>query len=288
MSTQITTAFVQQFSANVQMLSQQKGSLLRRAVREESVTGEKAFFDQVGSAVAQKKTSRHGDTPLAETPHSRRMVTMDHWEYADLIDDADKVAMLIDPTSSYANAAAYAVGRAMDDAILTALDGDAKTGKSGSTTTSLPAGQKVAVGSPASGLTIAKLVSAKKVLDQNNVDPSIKRYIAVHPEQIEDLLNDSTVTSADFNTVKALVQGEINTFMGFEFITSTRLNTNASSQRQVLAWAEDGLTLAVGKDLMTQITQRADKSYSTQVYVCAQFGATRMEEEKVVQILCSE
>ena len=201
MSTQITTAFVQQFSANVQMLSQQKGSLLRRAVREESVTGEKAFFDQVGSAVAQKKTSRHGDTPLAETPHSRRMVTMDHWEYADLIDDADKVAMLIDPTSSYANAAAYAVGRAMDDAILTALDGDAKTGKSGSTTTSLPAGQKVAVGSPATGLTIAKLVSAKKVLDQNNVDPSIKRYIAVHPEQIEDLLNDSTVTSADFNTV---------------------------------------------------------------------------------------
>ena len=288
MSTQITTAFVQQFSANVQMLSQQKGSLLRRAVREESVTGEKAFFDQVGSAVAQKKTSRHGDTPLAETPHSRRMVTLDHWEYADLIDDADKVAMLIDPTSSYANAAAYAVGRAMDDAILTALDGDAKTGKSGSTTTSLPAGQKVAVGSPATGLTIAKLVSAKKVLDQNNVDPSIKRYIAVHPEQIEDLLNDSTVTSADFNTVKALVQGEINTFMGFEFITSTRLNTNASSQRQVLAWAEDGLTLAVGKDLMTQITQRADKSYSTQVYVCAQFGATRMEEEKVVQILCSE
>ena len=89
----------------------------------------------------------------------------------------------------------------MDDAIITALDGDAKTGKSGSTTTSLPAGQKVAVGSPASGLTIAKLVSAKKVLDQNNVDPSIKRYIAVHPEQIEDLLNDSTVTSADFNTV---------------------------------------------------------------------------------------
>ena len=213
---------------------------------------------------------------------------MDHWEYADLIDDSDKVAMLIDPTRSYANAAAYAVGRAMDDAIITALDGDAKTGKSGSTTTSLPAGQKVAVGSPASGLTIAKLVSAKKVLDQNNVDPSIKRYIAVHPEQIEDLLNDSTVTSADFNTVKALVQGEINTFMGFEFITSTRLNTNASSQRQVLAWAEDGLTLAVGKDLMTQITQRADKSYSTQVYVCAQFGATRMEEEKVVQILCSE
>lgn len=52
MSTQITTAFVNQFSANVQMLSQQMGSLLRSAVDEESVTGEKAFFDQVGSVAA--------------------------------------------------------------------------------------------------------------------------------------------------------------------------------------------------------------------------------------------
>ena len=87
---------------------------------------------------------------------------------------------------------------------------------------------------------------------------------------------------------KALVQGEINTFLGFEFITSNRVLTNSSDQRRVIAWAEDGITLGVGKDLMTQITERADKSYSTQVYVCAQFGAVRMEEEKVVQILCSE
>ena len=136
-----------------------------------------------------------------ETPHSRRMLTMDHWEYADLIDDADKVAMLIDPTSSYANAAAYAVGRAMDDAILDAMDGNASTGKAGATSTALPSGQKVAVGSPVAGLTIAKLVEAKKILDQNSVDPSIKRYIVVHPEQVEDLLNSTTVTSADFNTV---------------------------------------------------------------------------------------
>lgn len=204
MSTQITTAFSQQFSNNVMLLSQQKGSLLRRAVSEEGVVGEKAFFDQIGSAVAQKRTSRHQDTPLSDTPHSRRMVTMDHWEYADLIDDPDKVQMLIDPTSSYANAAAYAIGRAMDDAIISAALDSASTGKSGSTSTALPAGQKVAVGSPAAGLTVAKLVSAKKILDTANVDPSIKRYIAVHPEQVEDLLNTTTVTSSDYNTVNTL------------------------------------------------------------------------------------
>ena len=95
----------------------------------------------------------------------------------------------------------YAIGRAMDDSIIAAALDSASTGKAGATSTALLAGQKVAVGSPATGLTIAKLVSAKKILDQNNVDPSIKRFIAVHPEQVEDLLNSTTVTSSDFNTV---------------------------------------------------------------------------------------
>ncbi len=212
----------------------------------------------------------------------------DQWRYADLIDDADKVRMLIDPTSSYANAAAYAIGRAMDDAIITAALGTAYTGKSGSTSVSVGAAQQVGVGSPAAGLTVAKLVEAKKKLDAGDVDPSIKRYIAVSPEQIEDLLNTTTVTSADFNTVRALVSGSISSFMGFEFITSNRLEVDGSDYRKVFAWAEDGIKLAVGKDLVTRIEERADKNFSTQVFVQANFGATRMEESKVIQILCSE
>jgi len=287
MSTQITTAFVQQFSSNVQLLSQQRGSLLRNAVSEEAVTGEKAFFDQVGSVAAIKRTSRHGDTPLIETPHSRRMVTMDTYEWADLIDDADKVRMLIDPTSTYAQAAAAAMGRAMDDAIIDAALGVAKTGKSGSTSTSFDSNNQIAAGG--TDMSLAKLIEAKKILDLNSVDPSIPRYIAVSPAQIEALLNSTTVTSADFNTVKALVQGEINTFMGFNFIVSNRLALDSGTNvRSCFAWAMDGIKLAVGKDVMARVEERPDKSYSTQVYYCATFGATRMEEAKVVQIDCDE
>ena len=285
MSTQITTAFSQQFSANVQLLSQQTGSILRGGVEEESVTGEKAFFDQVGAAAAVKRTSRHGDTPMVETPHSRRMVTMDAYEWADLIDDADKVRMLIDPTSTYARAAAAAMGRAMDDAIIEAATGTSKTCKSGGTSTTLPSGQQIAGGS--ADLTLAKLIQAKKILDSNSVDPSITRHIAVSPDQIEALLNTTTVTSSDFNTVKALVQGEINTFLGFQFHVSNRL-AKSGNDRTCFAWAQDGIKLAVGKDVTSRIDERADKSYSTQVYYCASFGATRMEEEKVVQIICDE
>ena len=285
MSTQITDAFVNQFSSNVSMLSQQMGSLLRGSVDTESVTGEKAFFDQIGESAAIARTSRHGDTPLVETPHSRRMVTLTTYEWADLIDDSDKVRMLIDPTSSYARAAAAAMGRAMDDTIITALGGAAKTGKEGTTSTAFPSGQKIAHGS--AGLTVAKLVSAKKLLDAQSVDPSIPRYIVVSPEQIEDLLNTTSVTSSDFNTVKALVQGDVDTFVGFKFITSNRLNDDGTS-RLCYAWAQDGCKLAVGKDVMARIDERSDKSYSTQVFYCATFGSTRMEEDKVVEIACNE
>jgi hypothetical protein len=283
MSTQITTAFSQQFSTNVQLLSQQMGSILRAAVSEESVTGEKAFFDNVGSSAAVKRTSRHQDTPLVETPHDRRMVTLETYEWADLIDEADKVQMLIDPTSTYARAAAAAMGRAMDDSIIAAATGSALTGKTGGTSTALT--QTIANGS--ADMTVAKLIEAKKKLDDGSVDPSIPRHIVVGPDQIEALLGTTSVTSSDFNTVKALVQGEIDTFMGFKFHTSTRLSKSGNI-RKCFAYAEDGLKLAVGKDVMSEIERRADKSYSTQVFYCASFGATRMEEAKVVSIDCDE
>ena len=285
MSNQITTAFVQQFSANITTLSQQQGSILRGAVRQESVTGEKAFFDQGGSTAAGKRTSRHGDTPLVETPHSRRMVTMDSYEWSDLIDDADKVAMLADPTNVYAQSASFAIGRAMDDAIIEAATGTAKTGKSGGTSTTLPSGQQIAAGS--ADLTIAKLIQTRKIFSQNSVDPSIPLHIVVGPEQIESLLNTTQVTSSDFNTVRALVSGQVDTFMGMQFHISNRL-AKSGNNRTCFAFASDGITMAVGKDVMARIDERADKSYSTQVYYCATFGATRMEEEKVVQILCDE
>lgn len=286
MSNQITTAFVQQYSNNVQMLSQQKGSLLRSAVDVETVVGKNAFFDQVGSALAVKRTTRHADTPQMDTPHARRRVSLVDYEYADLIDNQDKIRTLIDPTSSYASAAAFALGRAQDDEIIAALSGTAFTGETGSTSTALPSSQKITESGTA-GLTIAKLRSAKEILDAASVDPSIARYIAVSPKQITDLLGTTEVTSSDFNSVKALANGEVNSFLGFNFIVSNRL-TSASSKRLCLVWAMDGCKMAIGQDLMTRIDERSDKGYAHQVYVCQSLGATRMEESKVVTIQAHE
>jgi hypothetical protein len=294
MSNQITTAFVQQYSSNVQMLSQQMGSYLRGAVDVESVVGKNAFFDQVGKTTAQLRTSRHADTPQLDTPHSRRRVSLADYEWADLIDNADKVRLLIDPTSSYAKAAAAAMGRAMDDVVIAALGGTAFSGETGSTSVTLPDAQRPFRASQgndaAGGLSIAKLLDAKKILDLADVDPSIQRYFVCGPTQISNLLGTTQITSTDFNTVKALAQGQLDSFLGFKFIVSNRLKFDATNtdDRLCYAFTQDAIKLAVGQDVLARIDERADKSYSTQVYYAMSIGATRMEEEKVVEIACDE
>lgn len=309
MSTQITTAFVKQYGANVQHLAQQKGSRLRMAVRSETQVGKSAFWDQIGVATAQKKFSRHADTPQIDTPHARRRTTLADYEYADLIDNEDKIRTLIDPKNDYVMAAVWALGRAMDDEIILAADGNSYAGEEGGTTIALPNSQKIASVAAAAGtdMNVQALRRAKKVLDGNDVDPSMERYCALQSSQLENLLSETEVTSADFNTVRALVMGELDTFLGFKFLRLERLQLrsgalafdttagtvgagggDADGYRRALCWAKDGILLALGKDISARIDERPDKSYATQVYASMGIGAIRMEEEKVVQVLCNE
>ena len=293
MSFNITTHFVQQYTTNVQLLLQQKGSKLRNTVTVGSYTGKAAkAIEQVGPVTAQKRTIRHGDTPLISTPADARWVFPVDYEWADLIDDQDKLRMLIDPTSSYSQNGAYALGRAMDDEIISAFFADAKTGENGSTTTSFGANQDVVVATGstgATGLNISKLREAKKILMANEVDiDNDPLFCIITAQQHDDLLNEAQAISLDYNTRPVLVDGKITAFMGFNFIHTERLPVNSSSQRRVPAFAKSGMHLGLFNDINTMISERADKGYATQVYVKGTFGATRTEEGKVVEIVCAE
>lgn len=308
MSQEITENFSQQYASNVFHLSQQKGSRLRSAVRNESQKGKSAYYDRIGSVTAVRKTGRHSSTPQLDTPHSRRMVTLEDYEWADLVDDQDKIRMLHDPTSEYAIAAMWAMGRAMDDVIIEALGGTAYSGEAGGTSVVLPSANKLAAhsGSALSDLNVKTLRAAKRYLDAAEVDPSISRFFVCTAKQIESLLGQTEVTSADYNTVKALVQGEVDTYMGFKFISLERLVTQTAALsgststgavgsgsslvgcRLCYAFAMDGALLSIGEDMVGSIDKRPDKSLATQVYAKMSIGGTRMEENKVVQVLCTE
>ncbi len=287
MSTQITTGFIYGWAQGITLLAQQKMTRFRGSVRVETgLTGDRTFYDQLGSVTAQKRTTRHGDTPLTDTPQSRRMVTPSTFEHADLIDNPDKLRILNDPTNDYTRVFAAAFGRAMDDEIIASALGTASTGQIGGTSTSHPAGDfQIAHGSV--GLTLGKLITANKVLRENENDPQDGFFLACSAEQIEDVLNDSTITSADYNSVRLLMTGDIDTFMGFKWIQTERLAATGSARR-CLAWAKNSLLLGIGLEPRGRISERPDKSYSTQIYYEMDIGATRMDETGVIEILCSE
>jgi len=286
MSQEITTAMVEQYKANIDMLSQQKGSRLRNAVRNETVVGENAFFDQIAATTAQLKTTRHMDTPQTDTPHARRRVSLADYVWADFVDKEDLVRTLIDPTSPYAVNAVNAFGRAMDDVIIAAALGTAYTGKAGGTATIMLPAQQIAEGN--TGLTVAKLIQAKGLFWSNDVEEDEELFLCCRGKQLEDLLATTQVTSSDYNTVKALVKGEVDQYMGFTFIRSQRISTDANDIALCFAWARSGIALGLGADIHTRISERADKNYLTQVWCGMTIGATRMEEVKVVEIGCDE
>lgn len=277
MSTQITTSMVEQYKSNFIVLSQQKGSKYRGTVRMETLTGKAHFFERIGSVEMVDATSRHDDTPQVDTPHTRRKVTPVTSRYADLIDKADIRRVLIDPQGAYTTVGMMAAGRRMDRHILAAAIGNSYGGEAGATTIALPTAQKVAAAS--AGLTIAKLIDAKEILGEGDVDEEAGLTIAVRPDGITDLLGTTQVTSADYNTVKALVKGDIDTFMGFKFIKS-----NLVPSGKAIVWQKNAIGIAINAEPFVRITERADKNYSWQVFIEMDMGATRVEEAGVVEI----
>jgi hypothetical protein len=313
MSIEITTAMVNMFSANVMHLSQQKGSRLGNLVRNEMQNAEKSFWDRIGLGTAQKKVGRHVDVNYSNTPHSRRACFIEDYYFADLVDKEDKLRTIQSPENEYAIAARNALGRSMDDIIITAALGTAYTGKDGTVAVVLPDSQKLAAHDGATstgvGLNTLTLRRTKKKFNANEVDEMEDLYICVTSEELDSMLGETEATSADYNSVKALVDGKIDTFMGFKFIKSERLprlsanvsynvasgayNTGggtitASKSRRCFAWAKSGILFAKAQDIVGKIEPIPTKHYAHQVYASMCFGAVRMEEVRVVEVVTSE
>jgi len=322
MSTQVTTAFVKQFDANVQLLVQQMGSRLRNAVTlEGGKIGEEVFMDRISATSAQKVTSRHADSPLISTPHDRRRVTPVDYDWGDMIDNPDKLRLLIDPASAYSVNAAMAMGRAIDEEVIGAIVGTASgsentSGSAASTDISLDSSQQVdantntyAVDSESgyTNLTVGKLIHARKILgageaDDYDVNGNSNLFLVLNANQLAQLLTSTKVNSADYNQVRALVAGDLNQYMGFNIIRTEKIPTTAGTEsysgttacpqensanvEYCLAFHRRGVGLCIWEDIVARISERPDKRFSQYIYYRMTVGATRLEEERVVQLSC--
>lgn len=290
MSSLVTNAMVQQFGANFHILGQQMVSRLESLVRvERGIVGQSKTVERMGATEAYDIVSRHGDTQYVNTPHSRRWIDLGDKGWADLVDELDKIKMLADPTSPYARMGVAALNRKKDAVIYAATRGTARTG---SGTQVLPSAQKIAASS--SGLTLAKLLAAKEILDANEVDAEdtgmssdgqtmSQRIIVTNTAGISDLLNTTEVKSADYNTVQALAQGKMNDFLGFRFVRYERLAASGTTKYSV-AFGRNSVCLGVGADIVSSIDVLPGKNMSVQVYARMSLGAVRVEDEGVVEI----
>lgn len=295
MADNIASVYAVQYGTNISLLLQQKGSKLRGAVQTGSYKGKQSeVVTQYGATSARAVSTRYQPIVPVNTPNNRRWVFPEDYDWADLIDNFDKLRLLADPQSAYSQNGLYAMGRAIDDVIISGIFGANKTGEAGGTTTNFDtANQQVAVNYAAAGnvgLTVDKLREARRILMENEVDLDAEpAYCAISAEQHDDLLGQLQVTNADFNTDAPVLQdGKVTRFLGINFIHTERLPTS-SGFRRCPVWVPSGVHLGMWNDITSNVTQRRDlSSHPFQVYLMGTFGATRTEEKKVVDILCAE
>ena len=292
--TNIPDHYTTQFDSNWKHLVQQKNSKLKEYVTIDSIEGKEKSYNQIDATSMTQITDRSRDTRITDQAMAKRWIRPQQYDCAKLVDEWDEQLLgeVVLPTSPIIQSHAQAYARTCDTIIIGALGGTAYTGTTGTTATVLPAGQKVAVnyvesGTAAnSGLTIAKLRAAKFLFDSNEIDEEEERIMVVSAKQLQDLLRTIEVTSQDYNSVRALVDGALNTFMGFKFRRS-QLLTKVSTVRSCYAYVKSGVILAE-RGLKTHMDVRTDLSHSLQIRSVASLAAVRMEEKKVVEIACDE
>lgn len=286
MADTIPQHYTTEFSTNwIHRVQQTKGRL-DAFVEGESFTGERKRYDRIGAQTSRKRTERKGPTNLSDPTLDFRWAYRQSFDLGNLLDkdDAQNLGQLVLPTSDYVKSHTAAYHRDKDDVAHQAALADVMTGELGATPVALPSGQKIANGS--TGLTLAKLLAANEILEDADLEDEMPRVICITAKQITDLLNTTEVKNVDYNSVKALAAGAIDTFMGFKFIKIKRL-PKASTIRSCVCWVK-GAIKRIDGSMMSDISIRKDLSMSTQIYSAWNLGAVRVYDEGVVQIDCVE
>lgn len=311
--------YVNAFNSNVWHLAQQKGSRLAGLVRVEMQKAEKAYWDYYDLAdEPTERISKYADVVPTETSRGRRQTVFTNYEKAEFFDHLDELKMIHDPKSPISEAFQNSFGRKMDKIIIAGALNTAYAGKAGATPVTLPSSQKLVAfdGTTTTGvgLNVKTLRAIKKKFNQNEVEGEI--VMLVTADDIDSLLAEQSVTSEDFNTVKALVAGAVDQFMGIRFVRTELLplltadigegaignvtynaangaygsgagTVTAANGHRCIAFVKQGLILVKAEDMTSKISDRNDKGDVIQLYAKMSLDATRLEEKCVMEVITS-
>jgi hypothetical protein len=290
--------FTAQYATNLELLLQQKGSLLRPFVSEGYHVGKMASpINQIAPIQAKSPAGRFAPKQRTDSQFVRRWVFPIEKEIDQLIDGFDELQTIVDPKSGYTTNAAYAIGRSYDDEILAAATRAAFTGVDAGGLVSesfSTANFQIVVNFNAganTGLTIDKMIETKRILRHYHNDVDMEELVMVIGSQQEaDLLRQVEVVSTEFNDRPVLTDGRIKKFLGFNIVVMERVpQTTVGSVRGCLAWVKSGMYLGVWQDMVNRISiANWLSSEPWDLYTKAMFGGTRTQPGKVIQVLCAD
>lgn len=289
--------FTAQYSSNIEMLLQQMESRLRGKVSEKGgLVGKMANpVTQYGSVTMKAPKGRFSPLDHQQPNSIRPWLFPQPGELPQLIDSFDELQTIVDPKSAYTQAAAAATGRFWDDGVIASAFASRQIGtdigslSSDSFSTTNFQVASTFGSSSASGLTVAKLIEAQRILrhyhNDLRADPPA---IVIGSQQASDLLNQVQFVSTEFNERPVLKEGEVSRFMGFDIVISERLSVSANV-RNTITFVKSGLMLGMWKDMQNRIDIRYDLSGTPwQLLTSTMYGSVRMQAGKVVSILCSD
>lgn len=279
---------VKQFKDDIIQAVQQTNSRLDGTVRrKEAVKAEEFFFHKLGSFNLLEKSGRNSTTPFLDPVHTRRKLVTSAFHGALFIDDFDTDRSIISGLDSdYMQGLVKAAKRKKDDLIIAAATGLAYEGKDGTTSVALPSSQQIASGS--TGLSSTKLLNALEIIRAADVDPEEKIYCVISASQANDLMQDEKFINRDYSMGAVLDKGQIMSWGGINFIHSERLELNGSSERKVLLYTENALGFGMARDITMKVGENPERSFTKTLYLKLDVGATRIEDEKIVEIACTE
>ena len=277
MAQNVTTAFVTLFESEVKQAYQSE-ALLRGTMRSRTgVQGNTVKFPKIGKGVATPRINQTDVTPLNVT-YSQVTANMSDFIAAEYSDIFHQTHINFDERRELVQVVSKAIARRMDQICIDALDA-----------ASSPSTVATSIGGAASNMNIEKLRAAAKAMNENNV-PAEGRYLLMHASQLDALLGETEITSSDFATVKALVRGEVSSFMGFEILTMgdrDEVGIPKPSTLTCFAWHRYSMCDAESMAQKSEVNYIPEK---TSFLVSSMFsaGAVAIDDEGIVKISCTE
>jgi hypothetical protein len=304
-----TEAFYNSYTTGYEAVLQQRKPMYQGLLREERIEGENESYDFLGTIELDEKTTRFEDIPIEDMTHNRRWITPKWYRKGIFVDKEDDIALHTDPTSDYVQALAKGEIRKENSVITDAFFANVSGGKTPGTDTYVlsntayatggvgrtivhDAQNNFTAGGVSSGLTIEKLVLAKRALQELENDPDDMFYIAVAPKQMSDLLLQAETQSIDTNIIRSLYAGVVNEYMGFRFVITNNIVIGSvndvdtdTNVYEVPVWTKEGMLFAKHESPIFN-TDWLPRKQVWQISARVGMNSIRMDEDKVLKIEC--